>query len=82
MKVNKQPASKEILDSISSDMSVPQGIPEKTPHFDNPYMGDLTSHQIGMMAKSGQLGGEMVKRMIKKQEEEMVEQAKFNESFE
>lgn len=53
---------------------VPEGIPEKAPensHQDHPYMGNLTSHQIGMMAKSGQLGGEMVKRMITHVEEEM-----------
>ncbi|MCT4544782.1 MAG: hypothetical protein N4A63_14690 [Vallitalea sp.] len=30
----------------------------------HPYMGNLTSHEIGMMAKSGELDGEMFKRMI------------------
>lgn len=37
---------------------VPEGIPEKQPEHQNanqPYMGNLTSHQIGMMAKYGEL---------------------------
>lgn len=37
-----------------------------------PYMGNLTSAQIGNMAKAGMLGGEMVKRMIKQQELDMI----------
>lgn len=63
----KQPSLKQEMLS-----GVPEGIPEKTAHTDHPYMGDLTSHQIGMMAKSGQLGGEMVKRMIQREEEQMA----------
>lgn len=37
---------------------VPEGIPEKQPehqNIDHPYMGNLTSHEIGMMAKYGML---------------------------
>lgn len=58
---------------------VPEGIPEKQPEqYQNvtnahPYMGNLTSHQIGMMARTGQLGGEMVKRMIGNVEKDMAE---------
>lgn len=37
------------------------------------YMGNLTSHQIGMMAKSGQLGGEMVRRMVQNVEQDMTD---------
>jgi len=37
-----------------------------------PYMGNLTSQQIVNMAKSGQLGGEMVKRMIANEETELM----------
>lgn len=37
-----------------------------------PYMGNLTSSQIGNMAKAGVLGGEMVKRMISEQEEKLI----------
>ncbi|MCT4687789.1 hypothetical protein [Vallitalea sp.] len=33
-------------------------------NFGHPYMGNLTSHEIGMMAKSGALDNEMFKRMI------------------
>ncbi len=48
---------------------VPEGIIEKQPEHQNvdsahPYMGDLTSHEIGMMAKTGSLNGEMFKRMV------------------
>ncbi len=45
---------------------------ERNKNFSKPYMGDLTSQQIGNMAKSGQLGGEMVKRMIKYEENELM----------
>lgn len=37
-----------------------------------PYMGDLTSGQIGNMAKAGTLGGEMVRRMIADQEQKLI----------
>lgn len=48
---------------------VPEGIIEKQPEHQNvstghPYMGNLTSHEIGMMAKTGSLNGEMFKRMV------------------
>lgn len=48
---------------------VSEGIIEKKPEHqnvskDHPYMGNLTSHEIGMMAKSGALDNEMFKRMI------------------
>lgn len=39
-----------------------------------PYMGDLTSEQIGSMARAGELGGEMVRRMIKYQENQLLNQ--------
>ncbi len=47
---------------------VPEGIIEKQQENQNvnsahPYMGNLTSHEIGMMAKTGSLNGEMFKRM-------------------
>lgn len=41
-----------------------------------PYMGDLTSGQIGSMAKSGQLGGEMVRRMVEEQEKILIDELK------
>lgn len=37
-----------------------------------PYMGNFTSEQIGSLARAGELGGEMVKRMIKEQETQMM----------
>lgn len=38
-----------------------------------PYMGNFTSAQIGDLARTGELGGEMVKRMIKQQEIELMD---------
>ncbi|GMQ55620.1 hypothetical protein AN1V17_00120 [Vallitalea sediminicola] len=54
---------------------VPEGIIEKKPEHQNtskahPYMGNLTSHEIGMMAKSGALDGDMFKRMISNVEQD------------
>ena len=37
-----------------------------------PYMGNLTSSQIGYLASAGRLGGEMVKRMVESVENEMA----------
>lgn len=37
-----------------------------------PYMGDLTSSQIGYLASTGKLGGEMVKRMVESVEHQMA----------
>lgn len=42
--------------------------PNKDKPANKPYMGNLTSAQIGSMAKAGVLGGEMVKRMVKQEE--------------
>lgn len=48
-------------------------------NFSKPYMGDLTSAQIGNMARSGQLGGEMVKRMIESQEKELMKKDEMDQ---
>jgi hypothetical protein len=40
--------------------------------FSRPYMGNLTSAQIGQMARAGELGGEMVRRMVAMQEAQMA----------
>jgi hypothetical protein len=39
----------------------------------NPYMGDMKSKDIGTLSHAGRLGGEMVRRMIKAQEEKLIE---------
>lgn len=39
-----------------------------------PYMGQVNSRDIGAMPFAGRLGGEMVRRMIKQQEERLVEE--------
>lgn len=40
--------------------------------YSKPYMGNLTSSQIGNLARTGKLGGEMVKRMVESVENQMV----------
>lgn len=37
---------------------------------ERPYMGNLTSHEIGMMARSGAVDGDMFKRMISNVEQD------------
>ncbi len=44
---------------------------EKAP-ITKPYMGDLTSEQIGSMARAGELGGEMAKRLVKMGENQLL----------
>jgi hypothetical protein len=39
----------------------------------NPYMGEMKSKDIGTLPYAGRLGGEMVRRMIKAQEEKLME---------
>jgi hypothetical protein len=39
-----------------------------------PYMGNLTSSQIGNMLKAGALGGEMIKGAVRQQEFELMNQ--------
>ena len=54
------PHAKEAMDKFKMEVASELGVPLK-----QGYNGDLTSKQ------NGSVGGEMVRRMIKKQEEEM-----------
>lgn len=54
------PQSKEAMNRFKMEVASEMGIPLK-----NGYNGDLTSYQ------NGSVGGEMVRQMIRKQEEEM-----------
>lgn len=54
------PQAKEAMDKFKMEVASELGVPLK-----QGYNGDLTSKQ------NGSIGGEMVRRMIKKQEEEM-----------
>ena len=54
------PQAKEAMDKFKMEVASELGVPLK-----EGYNGDLTSKQ------NGSVGGEMVRRMIKKQEEEM-----------
>ena len=54
------PQAKEAMDKFKMEVANELGVPLK-----NGYNGDLTSKE------AGSIGGEMVRRMIKKQEEQM-----------
>ena len=54
------PQAREAMDKFKMEVASELGVPLK-----NGYNGDLTS------AQNGSVGGEMVRRMIKKQEESM-----------
>ena len=55
------PQAKEAMDKFKMEVANELGVPLK-----NGYNGDLTS------AQNGSVGGEMVRRMIKRQEQEMA----------
>ena len=54
------PQAKEAMDKFKMEVASEHGVPLK-----NGYNGDLTS------AQNGSVGGEMVRQMIRRQEEEM-----------
>lgn len=58
------PQAREALNRFKMEVASELGVPLK-----NGYNGDLTS------AQNGSVGGEMVRRMIKRQEEEMSGQS-------
>ena len=55
------PQAKEAMDKFKMEVASEIGVPLK-----NGYNGDLTS------AHNGSVGGEMVRQMIRRQEEEML----------
>lgn len=55
------PQAKEAMDKFKMEVASEIGVPLK-----NGYNGDLTS------AQNGSVGGEMVRQMIRRQEEEMM----------
>lgn len=60
------PQAKEAMDRFKMEVASELGVPLK-----NGYNGDLTS------AQNGSVGGEMVRQMIKRQEEAMSGQAQM-----
>lgn len=56
------PQAKEAMDKFKMEVASELGVPLKN----NGYNGDLTS------AQNGSVGGEMVRQMIKRQEQEMA----------
>ena len=61
-KNDKQPEAKEAMDKFKMEVASELGVPLKN----GGYNGDLTS------AQNGSVGGEMVRQMIKRQEESMA----------
>ena len=59
-KSNEVPQAREALDRFKMEVASEIGVPLK-----QGYNGDLTSRE------SGSIGGEMVRQMIKKQEQQM-----------
>ncbi|MCI5640075.1 MAG: alpha/beta-type small acid-soluble spore protein [Lachnospiraceae bacterium] len=57
------PQAKEAMDKFKMEVASELGVPLKN----NGYNGDLTS------AQNGSVGGEMVRQMIKRQEQEMAD---------
>ena len=57
----EEPQAKEAMDKFKMEVANELGVPLK-----NGYNGDLTSKQ------NGSVGGEMVRQMIKRQEQEMA----------
>lgn len=57
---NQVPQAREAMDKFKMEVASELGVPLK-----NGYNGDLTS------AQTGSVGGEMVRQMIKRQEQEM-----------
>ncbi len=53
---------------VASDMGIDSFFDDK-----NPYMGDVQSNAVNKIKNSGNVGGEMVKRMIETAERNMVD---------
>ena len=65
-KSNEGPQAREALDRFKMEVASEIGVPLK-----QGYNGDLTS------AQNGSVGGEMVRKMIKRQEEAMSGSGKY-----
>ena len=72
--IKKDAEINENIENINNTNSASQEVTEDKPYpnvkNEHPYMGNLTSHEIGMMARSGALDGEMFKRMISNVEQD------------
>lgn len=62
------PEARRALERLKIETAEEIGI-NSTP---KPDMGELTSNQLGSMAKSGRLGGRMVNKMVKNAEKSLV----------
>ncbi|GKX31315.1 hypothetical protein SH1V18_37950 [Vallitalea longa] len=75
-KIKKESGISEKIENANydNDNGVSQEITEDKPYpnvkNERPYMGNLTSHEIGMMARSGAVDGDMFKRMISNVEQD------------
>lgn len=68
MSQNSDISNKDTGNIYNSDTNMNQS------NLSSSYMGDVKSKDIGALPNAGRLGGEMVRRMIKTQEEQLAEQ--------
>lgn len=64
------PGAEGKLDKFKTEVAKDMGLEEQT--TDHEYMGDIPSKIVGKMANAGNVGGEMVKRMIASVEQQMI----------
>jgi len=75
------PESKGELDYLKMEVANELGL-NPSASIDNPYMGNVTAKNAGLMAgikNVGNVGGEMVKRMIAQAEMELANREKKNQ---
>lgn len=69
------PESQSSLEQFKNEVAADMGV-DPLPKNQDAYLGDHPSKEGGMMGKmknAGNVGGEMVKRMVKKAQEQMKE---------
>lgn len=64
------PEAESKLDKFKTEVAKDMGLEEQTTEHE--YMGDIPSKIVGKMANAGNVGGEMVKRMIASVEQQMI----------
>ncbi len=64
------PGSESKLNKFKAEVAKDMGLEDQTNEHE--YMGDIPSKIIGKMANAGNVGGEMVKRMIASVEQQMI----------
>lgn len=65
------PESKANLEKFKTEVAKDLGV-DMNDDSNSPYMGSIPSKVAGKMGRGGNVGGEMVKRMIAEQERKMA----------